>query len=52
MIKSYCLIALVLLAMNLISYFFASKLLMFQCRKCKPFLLGGSRILELISGDL
>ena len=43
--------ALVLLAMQLLSSFFKSKLLMFVCRKCKPFLLSGSHMVELISGD-
>ena len=44
--------ALVLLAMHLISSFFESILLMFICRKCKPFLLNGSHMAEFISGDL
>ena len=44
-------VALVLSAINLISSFFKSKLLMFMCRKCKPFLLSGSHIVELISED-
>ena len=44
--------AFVLLAIHLISPFFESRLLMFICRKCKPFLLsGGSHIIEFISGD-
>ena len=38
--------------MHLISSFFEIKLLMFICRKFKPFLLSGSHIVELISGDL
>ena len=43
---------LVLLAMHFISSFFESKLLMFICRKYKPFSLSGSHMVELISGDL
>ena len=43
--------AFVLLAIHLISSFFESKLLMFICRKCKPFLLSGSHIVEFIYGD-
>ena len=44
--------ALVLLAIHLISSFFEIKLLMFICRKCKNFLLSGSHMVDLISGDL
>ena len=43
--------ALVLLAKHFISSFFGSKLLILICRKCKPFLLSGCNIVELIFGD-